>query len=141
MEAKLFQLPYEFILPQQLEPGELTYMDLWGKYDITSINGNHYYLLMVDDTSRHVTVEFLKSKDQAAQKIKDYLTYLRVRRKIPYAIHTDRGTEFVKHMLQSWCEAQGVELQLTAPYSPSQNGVAKCMIHTLTKLMCAMLAM
>src|SRR6266581_5738828 len=139
-EAKLFQLPYEFIPPQQSEPGELTHMDLWGKYDITSINGNRYYLLMVDDASRHVTVEFLKSKDQAAQKIKDYLTYLRVRGKIPYAIRTDRGTEFVKHTLQSWCEAQGIELQLTAPYSPSQNGVAECMIRTLTELTRAMLA-
>ena len=95
---------------------------------------------MVDDASRHVTVEFLKSKDQAAQKIKDYLTYLHICSKIPYAIRTDRGTKFVKHMLQSWCEAQGIELQLTAPYSPSQNGVAKCMICTLTELMCTMLA-
>jgi len=41
------------------------HVDVWGKYSVTSINGYQYYLLMVDDASQYVTVEFLKSKDQA----------------------------------------------------------------------------
>jgi hypothetical protein len=36
-------------------------MDLLGKYDIASIHGNQYYLLMmIDDITRNITVEFLK---------------------------------------------------------------------------------
>jgi hypothetical protein len=59
-----------------MHPGDLTHMDVWGKYDVASINGSQYYLLIVDDASWFVMVEFLKPKDQAAQKVKNYLTHL-----------------------------------------------------------------
>ena len=36
--------------------------------------------------------------------------------------------------LVAWCNANGIELQLTAPYSPSQNGVAERMNRTLVDL-------
>ena len=42
-----------------------------------SINRHQYFVLMVDDATCHITIEFLKTKDQAAQKVKDYLTYCR----------------------------------------------------------------
>src|SRR5271155_97140 len=45
--------------------GELTHIDLWGKYTVLSINNNHYYLLMVDDSKRYTTVEFIKEKSDA----------------------------------------------------------------------------
>ncbi len=138
-EAKLSETPYGPASKRQTRPGELTHMDLWGKYDVASINGNQYYLLMIDDAARYVTVEFLKTKDQAAQKIKNYMTYLKARGKTPHAIRADRGTEFVNENLKDWCHAQGIELQVTAPYSPSQNGVSERMNRTLVELARAML--
>jgi hypothetical protein len=41
---------------------------------------------MINDVIRHITVEFLKTKDQAAQKVKDYLTYLKTHKKPPYVL-------------------------------------------------------
>ena len=79
-------------------------MDLWGKYPIQSINGNAYYLVMVDDTSRFTTVEFLKSKAYAVDKIKNYLAYLTAHGRSPCAIHMDCGSEFINQPLTSWCE-------------------------------------
>ena len=67
-------------------PGELTHVDVWGKYDVASINGHSYYLLLVDDALRYITVQFLESKDQAAQKIMNYITHLTVQGKTPKAI-------------------------------------------------------
>ena len=116
------------------------HVDLWGKYDIKLINGNQYYLLLIDDTARHITVEFLKKKSQAAQKIKDYIMYLKARGTSPCAIRMDCGTEFVNNDLQTWTQAQGIQLQMTALYSPSQNGVAKCLNHMLVELAHMMLA-
>ena len=75
-EAKHSETPYRPSLPRQTKPGELTHMDLWGKYQIASIHNNYYYLLMVDDATRHITIEFLKTKDQAAQKIVNYIATL-----------------------------------------------------------------
>ena len=77
-EAKLSEAPYSPESECQTKPGELTHMNLWGKYNVASIHGNQYYLLLIDDTAQYITVEFLKTKDQAAQKIKNYMTYLKV---------------------------------------------------------------
>jgi hypothetical protein len=99
--------------------GQLTHLDLWGKYDIASIHGNWYYLLLVDDTTRYVTVEFLKSKSKAAQKIIKYLMHLKALGHTPHAIQMDCGTEFIKDELQDWCSSQGIHFKLTTPYSPS----------------------
>jgi hypothetical protein len=119
--------------------GELTHMDLWGKYNRTSINGNQYYLLLVDDATRYVTVYFLKGKHEVMQYVKEYLTHLHVRGISTHAIRADRGTEFVNRDLQRWCHEKGMEVQLTAPYSPSQNGVAERMNRTLVELARAMI--
>jgi len=83
--------------------------------------------LLVDDAARHITVEFLKTKDQAMQKIKNYMTYLKARGASPCTIRMDRGTEFLNENLRSWCHSEGIQLQLTVPYSLSQNGVAERM--------------
>lgn len=48
--VKLSEAPYGPMLGHLMKPGKLTQMDLWGKYDIVSINSNQYYLLMLDDT-------------------------------------------------------------------------------------------
>ena len=85
-EAKLSEMPYGPMLGHPMKPGKLMHMDLWGKYDVASINGNQYYLLMVDDTVRYITVKFLNTKDQVAQKIMNYMTYQKAQGKTPYAI-------------------------------------------------------
>jgi hypothetical protein len=77
-EAKQSVIPFNKGMEHDSEPGELTHVDVWGKYSVSSINGFQYYLLMVDDASRYVMVEFLKSKDQAMQKLKNYFTHLEV---------------------------------------------------------------
>ncbi len=83
-------------------------------------------------------VNFLKRKDDAAQVVKDYLTYLQTHRKSPCAICTDQGKEFINKALKSWCHKQGIKNQMTAPYSPAQNGVAERANQTLVELACAM---
>jgi len=140
IEAKIHEAPYGPTMKKYTKPRELTHMDLWGKYDVMSIHRHSYYLLMVDDASWYITVEFLKAKSEATAKIKNYLAYLVARDKTPCALQMDRGTEFVNEELQTWCHSQGIRFQLTAPYSPSQNGIMECMNHTLIKLVRAMLA-
>ena len=121
------------------EPGDLTHIDLWGKYDIASINRNHYYVLFVNDSERFNTTEFLKGKNEAVQKVKEYLAYLIAHDIKPKAIRIDRGKEFVNNDLIAWCKERGIEIQMMAPYSPSQNGVAERMNRTLVELAHAMM--
>ena len=86
---------------------------------------HQYYLLLVDDTTCYVTVYFLKGKNEAIQHVKNYLTYLHMHGISTHAIRVDYSTEFINKDLIDWCHTKGMEIQLTAPYSLSQNGVAK----------------
>jgi len=52
----------------------------------------------------------------------------------PIAFRCDQGKEFVNNDLHKWLTEQGVELQTTAPHSPSQNGAAERLNRTLVEL-------
>lgn len=138
-ESKQSVEPFGQQTDKKTEPRELTHIDLWDKYDVQSINGNHYYILFVDDSKRFNTTEFLKGKNEAAQKVKEYLAYLTAHDMKPKAICINCGKEFVNESLTSWCHEHGIEIQMTVPYSPSQNGVAEWMNCTLVKLAHAMM--
>ena len=133
-EAKLFEALYGPASGVETKVGELMHVNLWGKYEIKSIHGNQYYLLLIDDTAWHIKVKFLKKKSQAAQKIKDYMMYLKARGASPCAICMDCGTEFVNEDLQTWTRSQGIQLQLTVPYSPLQNRITEHMNSMLVEL-------
>ena len=88
-ESKQTVKPFGKSTEWKTESGELTHIDLWGKYSITSINGNNYYILFVDDSKKFGTAEFLNQKAEAAQKVKEYLMYLKTQDKKPKAICVD----------------------------------------------------
>lgn len=58
------------------KPGEITHTDLWGKYSVQSIHGNQYFHSFLDDSTKCLSLTFLKHKDDATQAIKDYVAYL-----------------------------------------------------------------
>ena len=68
--------------PKEVEPhktkkGELTHMDLVGPINVVSLNGNSYFLTLVDDTTQYVTAKPLKSKKDAVQEVKNHYTFLK----------------------------------------------------------------
>ena len=119
--------------------GELTHIDVWGKYHIKSINGNQYYTIFVDNAARFTTENFMKAKSDVVQNVKNYLMHLKTQENLPKAIRLDNGKEFLNLELESWCAQQGIEIQTAAPYSPSQNGIAKHMNQTIVELARAMI--
>jgi len=124
-EAKQSVIPFNKKGEWETELGEIMHINVWGKYDTASINGFYYYLLMVDDMSQYVTVEFMKTKDQAMQKVKNYLTQLQTHGKIPKAIHINHRCEFINASLLEWLYSKGMKVHMTVPHSPSQNGVTE----------------
>ena len=43
----------------------------------------------------------------------------------PKKIQLDNGKELINAKLKQWAQDQGIVLEPTAPFSPSQNGVAE----------------
>jgi hypothetical protein len=75
-QAKQHVKPFSKASKRTTKPGELTHIDLWGKYAVQSINGKQYYLLFVDNVMWYATVEFLKGKSDAVQEVINHLAHL-----------------------------------------------------------------
>ena len=138
-EAKQHVQPFPKTTDRKTEKGDLTHIDVWGKYGVRSINGNQYYLLLVDDHTRFTSVDCMKEKSDAVQGVKNYLTRLITQGYKPKAIHFDEGGEFLNQALITWCKERGIEIRTTAPYSAPQNGLVERMNRTLEELSRAML--
>lgn len=54
-------------------------------------------------------------------------------------LRTDRGGEFTSVQFREYCAERGVQWQLTAPYSPQQNGVMERRNQTVVSMACSML--
>jgi GAG-pre-integrase domain len=135
IEAKQSQKSYPHHSAHSTQhAGELMHLDMWGKFPIESIEKMHYFLGLINDHTQYVTIEGLFQKRDATRKVKDYITSLKTHGRNPRAICCDEGSEFLTGDLIDWLKQEGIELQTTATYSPSQNRVAEHMNHTLVEL-------
>ncbi|KAG6469829.1 hypothetical protein ZIOFF_070760 [Zingiber officinale] len=77
-------------------------------------------------------VFILAAKNDAFQTFKKFklLTENKTEYKIKI-LWTDRGGEFLSTEFTQFCENEGIERHLTAPYTPQQNGVVERRNHTM----------
>ncbi|GJX96525.1 retrovirus-related pol polyprotein from transposon TNT 1-94 [Tanacetum coccineum] len=111
---------------------DLIYGDLCGPISPPTPSGKRYIFLLVDDYSRYMWEYFLNSKDQAFGVFKEFKT--RVEKEHGTKIktfRTDRGGEFTSNEFHKYCRENGIIRQLTAPYSPQQNGVVEMKNRTI----------
>jgi transposase InsO family protein len=105
---------------------ELVHGDLCGPISPITPSGNRYMLLLVDDFSRYMWVSLLSSKDQAALEIQRIQAAVeRKSGNLLCALRTDRGGGFTAAQFSQYCAELGIQRELTAPYSPQQNGVVE----------------
>jgi hypothetical protein len=125
---------------QNTVPGELTHTDLWGPTKIQALNGAHYNMVLVNDDTRHLVTEQAKTKDEACTRLQNYFTYIERQFNFkPKRVRFDQGREFLNQKFINWCAEKGIKIEATAPYSPSQNGVAERFNRTIVELARAMM--
>jgi hypothetical protein len=92
----------------------------------TTPSGSRYFILLVDDSNQFMWLRTLRSKDHAADAIKLYqrIAEAETGQKLK-AFRSDRDGEFTSNEFVEHCVKHGVRRQLTAPYSPQQNGVVE----------------
>ena len=105
---------------------ELVHADLCGKISPPTPGGKEYFLLVVDDHSRYMWVELLKTKDEALSHFKKIKQQAELEhgRKLK-ALRTDRGGELNSNLFTVFCNETGIKHYTTTPYSPQQNGVVE----------------
>ena len=100
-------------------PLGLVHIDTAGPYP-TSLGGSRHVVMFVDSASRLQRPYGVREKSAAAilSVVKRFAADIGV----PRAFHTDNGTEYSNSMFVDFCNGLGIRRELTAPYTPQQNG-------------------
>ena len=105
---------------------ELLQMDICGPINPQTLGGKRYFFLIVDDYSRCMWVALLKEKSEALEQFKKFKTMAEAEKGVKIkCIRSDRGGEFTLDEFKKLCDESGIKKQLTAPYTPQQNGVVE----------------
>ncbi|GFX79554.1 retrovirus-related Pol polyprotein from transposon TNT 1-94 [Trichonephila clavipes] len=107
-------------------PLELLHMDLCGPMSTESQGGNKYFLSIIDDYSRKVTVFPIRNKSDV------FHTFIRFQKreerflsKKVIAVRTDGGLEFCNKDMDNFLTELGIKHEVTNSYTPEMNGVAE----------------
>ncbi|GFT01566.1 retrovirus-related Pol polyprotein from transposon TNT 1-94 [Trichonephila clavipes] len=107
-------------------PLELLHMDLCGPMPTESQGGNKYFLSIMDDYSRKVTVFPIRNKPDV------FYTFIRFQKRAErflskkvIAVRTDGGLEFCNKDMDNFLTELGIKHEITNSYTPEMNGVAE----------------
>lgn len=113
---------------------QLVHSDVCGPMQTVSHGGARYFVTFIDDFSRCVKVYCISSKDQVFEKFREFQarvtneTGLKIK-----TLRTDGGGEYTSAKFENFLKQKGIVHEITAPYSPQQNGVAERMNRTLVE--------
>ena len=116
--------------PRATQKLERAHMDFWGPYKTPTIGGSRYMLTITDDFSRKSWIYLTRGRTDVYQLFKDWRTKTELEsgQKLK-AIRIDNAPEFVK--MGKELKKDGIRIEPTIPYTPSQNGVAERLNRTL----------
>ncbi|GFW51932.1 retrovirus-related Pol polyprotein from transposon TNT 1-94 [Trichonephila clavipes] len=107
-------------------PLELLHMDLCVPMPFESQGGNKYFLSIIDDYSRKVTVFPIRNKSDV------FHTFIRFQKRAErfiskkvIAVRTDGGLEFCNKDMDNFLTELGIKHEVTNSYTPEMNGVAE----------------
>lgn len=114
---------------------ELVHMDICGPMGVNSVGGSSYFMTIIDDYSRYITIYFLKRKSEAFEVFENFaaIAEKQTGRQIK-VVRSDNGKEFVNSKFREYFAKRGIVHQTTVCYSPQQNGVAERANRTLVEM-------
>ena len=85
-----------------------------------SLGGSRYVVMFVDSASRFQRP--YGTRDKSASAILDVVQRFVADMDVPRAFRTDNGAEYINSTFVDYCNSLRIRRQLTAPYTPHQNG-------------------
>jgi len=98
---------------------ELLHMDLFGPTTHTSIGGNKYGFVIMDDFIRYTRVFFLMDKSDVFQIFKLFVKGIHNEFETTIKrVRSDNGSEFKNTRIDELCDEFGIRHQFSAKYTP-----------------------
>jgi transposase InsO family protein len=107
------------------KPGIRVHLDLMGKVTPRAHGGICYVLCFTDDFSRYRWAYLLRNKSDAATIIKRFIEDMLSQQQPIQYLRTDNATEFLSEDLRNHFMEKKINLELSAPHTHQQNGVAE----------------
>lgn len=122
------------------KPLDIVHYDICGPINPTSNGGKRYFITFIDDYSRKTWVYFLQVKSEAFAAFKSFKALVEKESgNVIKVLRTDRGGEYCSHEFENFCESHGIKKQLTAAYTPQQNGVSERKNRTILDMVRSLL--
>ena len=113
-------------------PMERVHVDILCPYNSSS-KGNKYILAMVDHCTKWL--ECVPLPDQSAEKVAMSAVYeFFCPFGMPFAIHTDQGSNFIGNVVKLVCELLEIRKSQTTPYRPQSNGQVERYNRTIVEM-------
>ena len=139
-QTKNYAHPMPSSAPPATGPLDIISMDLIGPVSPASLGRSKYIATVIDHFSGYAEVFPLQLKSDTAAAmfacINRWENHADRRVKV---VRSDNGGEYISGKLQAYFADKGIQHQLTAPYSPEQNGTAERFNRTLVERARAML--
>jgi hypothetical protein len=114
--------------------------DVCGPYSVPSLGGGAYVVTLVDEFSGKADVSVVKKKDIVPDELRRMiLTWENLTGKKVKFLFSDRGGEYINHVLANWCASKGIKHVYSVPRTPEQNGIAERLNQTLNNIVRALL--
>jgi transposase InsO family protein len=104
------------------------------------MNGEQYFMLLIDDYTRMTGVCFLKKKSEVFECFRIFKemveneTDLKIK-----CLRSDNGGEFMSKEFRDFCEEHGIKRQFSTARTPQQNGVVERKNKTVQEMARTML--
>jgi transposase InsO family protein len=106
------------------KPLEIVHTDLCGPTRMKVLNGEQYFVLLVDDYTRMIAVLFLRKKSEEFKHFKIYKEMVETEMDLKIkCLRSDNGGEFTSKEFMVFCGEHRIKRQFSAARTPQQNGV------------------
>ncbi|PNY02870.1 copia-type polyprotein [Trifolium pratense] len=119
---------------------QLVHSDICGPINSASNGGSRHFINFTGDFSRRTWTYPLAAKFNAFETFKKFKALVEKESNCNIqTLRTDKNGEFTSHEFNEFCSTNGIKRQLTAAYTPQQNGVSERNNKTLLNMVRSML--